>query len=74
MLTIYWKFLKQNSICLRIRHTLLSISEIAFIANWYKVSTSKHVFCSAETSQLPLIQNYCIPAKELSNTFQFNAN
>ncbi|MFR9679235.1 MULTISPECIES: IS982 family transposase [unclassified Acinetobacter] len=35
---IYWKFLKQNFRCLRIRSARLSISEIVFIAIWYKCS------------------------------------
>ena len=34
----YWKFLKQNNHCLRIRKVQLSISEILFIAIWYKCS------------------------------------
>ncbi|ENW80014.1 hypothetical protein F908_02211 [Acinetobacter sp. NIPH 284] len=36
--SIYWKFLKQNLTCLRIRPAQLSISEIVFIAIWYKCS------------------------------------
>lgn len=35
---IYWKFLKQNHHRLRIRNAQLSISEITFIAIWYKYS------------------------------------
>jgi len=35
---IYWKFLKQSHHCLRIRKAQLSISEIIFIAIWYKCS------------------------------------
>ena len=41
----YWKFLKQSYRYLRIRTTQLSISEIIFIAIWYKCShfnISKH--------------------------------
>lgn len=34
----YWKFLKQNSKCLRIRPAQLTLSEISFIAIWYKCS------------------------------------
>ncbi|WOE33340.1 MULTISPECIES: IS982 family transposase [unclassified Acinetobacter] len=34
----YWKFLKQSNHCLRIRTGQLSISEIIFIAIWYKCS------------------------------------
>ncbi|OTG57078.1 IS982 family transposase [Acinetobacter sp. ANC 3903] len=34
----YWKFLKQSNHCLRIRKAQLSISEITFIAIWYKCS------------------------------------
>ena len=34
----YWKFLKQCNHCLRIRTAQLSISEIIFIAIWYKCS------------------------------------
>lgn len=36
--SVYWEFLKQNSRCLRIRPAQLSISEIIFIAIWYKTS------------------------------------
>ncbi|MDM1019802.1 IS982 family transposase [Acinetobacter sp. VNK23] len=36
--SVYWKFLKQNLKCLRIRPAQLSISEIVFIAIWYKHS------------------------------------
>lgn len=35
---IYWKFLKHNCKCSRIRPAQLSISEIIFIAIWYKCS------------------------------------
>ena len=34
----YWKFLKQCNHCLRIRAAQLAISEIIFIAIWYKCS------------------------------------
>ncbi|OTG73250.1 IS982 family transposase [Acinetobacter sp. ANC 4169] len=34
----YWKFLKQSNHCLRSRKAQLSISEIIFIAIWYKCS------------------------------------
>ena len=34
----YWNFLKQNSHSLRIRRAHLTISEICFIAIWYKCS------------------------------------
>jgi len=34
----YWKFLKQSNHCLRIRTGQLSISEITFIAIWYRCS------------------------------------
>ena len=34
----YWEFLKQSKHCLRIRNAQLTISEICFIAIWYKCS------------------------------------
>ncbi len=34
----YWKFLKQNHRCSRIRMAQLNLSEIVFIAIWYKCS------------------------------------
>lgn len=34
----YWQFLKQSHRCLRIRNAQLSLSEIIFIAIWYKCS------------------------------------
>jgi hypothetical protein len=34
----YWEFLKQSYRCLRIRPSQLNISEIIFIAVWYKCS------------------------------------
>ncbi len=36
--SIYWNFLKQNFRCSRARPAQLSISEITFIAIWYKCS------------------------------------
>lgn len=36
--SIYWNFLKQNFRCSRVRPAQLSISEITFIAIWYKCS------------------------------------
>ena len=36
--SIYWNFLKQNLRCSRVRPAQLSISEITFIAIWYKCS------------------------------------
>lgn len=38
----YWKFLKECRHCLRIRTAQLSISEIIFIAIWYKCSHFNH--------------------------------
>ena len=36
--SIYWNLLKQNLRCSRVRPAQLSISEITFIAIWYKCS------------------------------------
>lgn len=38
----YWQFLKQSNSCLRVRVAQLSLSEIIFIAIWYKCSHFNH--------------------------------
>lgn len=39
---IYWQFLKDQKVKARLRPTCLSLSEIVFIAVWYKQSAFKH--------------------------------
>ena len=54
--SIYWKFLKQNFQRLRCRPAQLSISEIIFIALWYKCSYFNNF--KAFFTLLKLYKNY----------------